>query len=91
MSDEISRARATLLRVLDQLEKAEEDLGGPVERADLVIVYAIGRNQPDGWHDVGGWVSTPGPKWAQAALLRMAADAQDEAVYGKDDPPEDDE
>lgn len=85
-------ARDALLRALDQLERAQEDLGGPPERVDLVVTYSIGRDTGDGaWHEVGGWSSTGGPKWMHAAMLRRAADAQDEAARTEDDEPEDDD
>lgn len=76
MSDELSRAKAVLLRALDQLEQAEQELGGPVERADLIVVYSLGRDEEDGWHQVGGYATTPGPDYTHAALLRVAADEQ---------------
>lgn len=83
----INRAKDTLLRALEQLEKAEEDLGTEPERVDLCVVYSIGYDdQGDGaWHEVGGWASTSGPKWLHAAMLRRAADAQDEAARAVDD------
>lgn len=83
----LDEARAALLRALDQLDGAQEDLGACPERADLVVVYAIGRTTDDSgaYHDVGGWSSTPGPKWLHAAMLRRAADAQDEAARAVDD------
>jgi hypothetical protein len=89
---EIAHARATLLRALESIDAAEGDLGGKAERCDLVVVYSVGRREDgDGaWHDVGGWASTPGPKWVHAALLRRAADANDDASYAVDDEPDDD-
>jgi hypothetical protein len=87
----IDDARAALLHALDQLERAERDLGGPPERVDLVVTYAMGRRLDDegAYHDVGGWASTPGPKWLHAAMLRRAADAQDEAARAVDDASDD--
>lgn len=85
----IDHARATLLRALDQLEQASADLGGGVERVDLVVTYSLGRSSVDGgWEEVGGWASTNGPKWLHAALLRRAADAQDDAARAVDSDPE---
>lgn len=86
----LEEARATLLRALEQLDNAEAELGGAIERCDLVVVYALGRREEDGWHDVGGWASTGGPKWLHAALLRRAADANDDAAVAVDDDEEDD-
>lgn len=87
----IDDARTALLAALDQLDGAQADLQGEPERADLVVVYAIGRRTDDkgAWHDVGGWSCTPGPKWLHAAMLRRAADAQDEAARALDDQPDD--
>lgn len=76
----IQGARETLLRALDQLEKAEVELGpDPPTHVELVVVYSIGLAQgEDGaFHEVGGWAATAGPHWAQAALLRRAAVAFD--------------
>lgn len=82
----ISKAKDTLLRTLDALEGAEDDLGGVPDRVDLVVTYSIGRDVGEGgWHEVGGWASTAGPKWLHAAMLRRAADAQDEASRARDD------
>lgn len=81
----VEDARATLLRALEQLDAAEADLGAPAERVDLVVVYSVGRCEEDGWHDVGGWASTAGPKWVHTALLRRAADANEDAVIAVDD------
>lgn len=84
-------AKATLLRALDQLEKAEADLDGNAERVDLVVIYSIGRRDgDDGWTEVSGWASTSGPKWIHAALLNRAADAQADAAHAVDDEPDDD-
>lgn len=89
----IARAKDTLLRALDQLEQAEHDLGGEPERVDLVVVYSIGLDhEGDGaWHEVGGWAATAGPKWLHAAMLRRAADAQDDAARAVDDEPDEDD
>lgn len=84
-------AKASLLRALEQLDAAERDLdGGEADSVDLVIVYSIGRDLDDegGWHEIGGWVSTSGPKWMHAAMLRHAARAQDE-TYAQDDDEDD--
>jgi hypothetical protein len=85
--DPMDDARSTLLRALDQLGKASDELGGPADRADLVVIYSVGRHDEDdgAWHEVGGWSSTAGPKWLHAALLRRAADANDDAVSAVDD------
>jgi hypothetical protein len=86
--DPVDDARATLLRALDELGKATEDLGGPAERADVVVIYSVGRSAPDdagAWHEVGGWACTGGPKWLHAAMLRRAADANDDAARAVDD------
>jgi hypothetical protein len=74
----VQTAKDTLLRALEQLQKAEEDLEVPAQRVDLVVVYSIGADLGDGaWHEVGGWATTTGPKWLHAALLRRAAQAFD--------------
>lgn len=91
MATPIEDAKATLLRALEQLENAKEELEGEPERCDLVVIYAIGRRGPDDWHDIAGWSSTPGPKWIHAALLRRAAEAQEEAIVAVDDEEEDDD
>jgi hypothetical protein len=86
--DPIDDARATLLRALDELGKATDELGGPADRADVVVIYSVGRKVPDddgAWHEVGGWACTSGPKWVHAAMLRRAADAQDDAARAVDD------
>lgn len=89
----IDKAKDTLLRALDQLEQAEQDLEGEPDRVDLVVVYSIGRDhQGDGaWHEVGGWASTSGPQWLHAAMLRRAADAFDEEAYAQDNEAEDED
>jgi hypothetical protein len=87
-------ARSTLLRVLDVLGDAEAELEGAVERVDVVVAYSIGRRDVDdggAWHEVAGWASTAGPKWAHAALLRRAADAYDVAERAVDDEVDDDD
>jgi hypothetical protein len=81
-------ARATLLRALEELETAAGKLEGELERADVVVIYSVGRSdaEDDGaWHEVGGWASTGGPKWLHAAMCRRAADAQDDAAREIDD------
>jgi hypothetical protein len=87
-----SKAKDVLLRALEQVEKAEEELGEEADRADLVVVYSIGRDdEGDGaWHEVGGWACTAGPKWMHAAMLRRAADAHDDAARSVNDGEEDD-
>jgi hypothetical protein len=82
----IDQAKATLLSALDQLEQAEHDLEGQPDRVDLVVTYSMGRDLGEGeWAEVGGWASTPGPKWLHATLLRRAANAQEEASYAQDE------
>ena len=79
-------ARETLLRALDELNKAAAELDGEPTRVDLVVTYSIGADLGDGaWHEIGGWSSTAGPKWLHAAMLRRAADAQDDASRAVDD------
>lgn len=86
----IDKAKDALLRALDQLEQAQADLGGEPDRVDLVVVYSIGRQENDSaWHEVGGWSSTAGPKWLHIAILRRAADAQEDAIVAVDDDDED--
>ena len=91
-SSAIGQAQETLLRALDQLESAEEDLEDAPERVDLVVIYSIGRDdQGDGsWFGVRGWAATSGPKWLHAALLRRAARSFDDAVEARDNEPDDD-
>jgi hypothetical protein len=93
MSESVSKAKATLLRALDQLERAEGDLGTEPERVDLIVVYSIGYDDTgDGaWQEVGGWSSTPGPKWLHAALLDRCARSFREASepYAQDDEDDD--
>jgi hypothetical protein len=93
MTESVTRAKDTLLRTLEELEAAEASLDGAPDRVDLIVVYSIGRHDlgADGWHDVGGWASTAGPKWLFAALLRRAAKAfreDDGAVAVDDDEPD---
>ena len=81
-------ARATLLRVIDELDVSVRALGAPPERVDLIVVYSIGRSAPEdaeAWYEAGGWACTSGPKWAHAALLRRAADAFDAGALAVDD------
>jgi hypothetical protein len=87
MSEPLAEARAVLLRALDALDGAKEQLDGEPERIDLCVIYSAGRDSQDAWVEVGGWSSTAGPKWVHAALLRRAADAQDEANVAVDDEP----
>ena len=82
----VDEAKNTLLLALEQLEKAEQDLQAEPERVDLVVIYSVGGNGDDGaWYEVGGWSSTAGPKWLHVAMLRRAADAQDETIHAVDD------
>lgn len=82
----VNKAKDTLLRALDQLERAQEELGGEPERVDLVVIYSMGRDGgDDAWHEVGGWSATAGPKWVHAELCRRAAQANDDAVHAVDD------
>lgn len=72
-------AKATLLRALEQIEKATSDLGEGAEVRHLCVVYSAGRDLGDGgWHELGGWVKTTDPLWVHAAMLRRAADALDD-------------
>ncbi|HWT24541.1 MAG TPA: hypothetical protein VN213_13630 [Solirubrobacteraceae bacterium] len=90
----VQKAKDTLLRALDQLGAAERDLDAPPDRVDLIVVYSIGREDPDdagAYHEVGGWSSTAGPKWMHAAMLRRAAQSFDDAAVAYDDPPDDEE
>jgi hypothetical protein len=92
VTDPVGGARAALLRALDELGKATEELDGPAERADVVVIYSVGRSAPDddgAWQEVGGWSSTSGPKWLHAAMCRRAADAQDDAARAIDDEDDD--
>lgn len=69
-------ARATLLRALEQIEQAENELGDGGEVRHLVVVYSATKTLEDGGcHEVGGWCATTDPTWIQAALLRRAADS----------------
>lgn len=82
----VAKTKDTLLRALDQLEQAERDLETEPDRVDLVVVYSIGSEGDDGaWHEIGGWSSTAGPKLLHAALLRRAADANDDSARAVDD------
>ena len=81
----ISEAKAALLRALGELEEAEDALGGTADRVDLVVTYSVGREVDDAWHEIGGWACTAGPKWVHVALLRRAADAQEDAARAEDD------
>lgn len=73
----LQRAKDTLLRALDALEKGEAELGQPPDFVELVVVYSIGvvGDEDGDFHEIGGWSATPGPHWSQAALLRRAATA----------------
>ena len=66
MMSTTTEAKDTLLRALEQLEQAEQDLQGPPERVDVIVIYSIGRNQDDEWHEIAGWSATGGPKWVHA-------------------------
>lgn len=84
----IDKARGILLRALDQLEKAEQDLGGEVERVDLVVIYSLGREvdgEPPVWEEIRGYTQTPGPKWVHAKLMERAAEAYDTSDVAVDD------
>lgn len=82
----VNKAKDTLVRALDQLERAQLELGGEPERVDLVVIYSMGRDGGDeAWHEVGGWAATAGPKWVHAELLRRGAQAHDDAVSAIDD------
>jgi hypothetical protein len=95
MSESVGKAKATLLRALDQLERAEQDLAAEPERVDLIVVYSIGfDDEGDGvWHEVGGWAATAGPKWLHAALLDRCSVSFREAseVAARDDDPDPDD
>lgn len=93
MTDAISKAKDTLLRALEELEAAEADLEAVPDRVDLIVIYSLGRDLGDGgWHEIGGWASTPGPEWAKHALLKRAAKAHKddaEALGNEPDEPDD--
>jgi hypothetical protein len=89
MTSPIDAARSALLGALDELDQAQQELSGSVERVELVCIYSIGRNVAEGWEEIGGWASTPGPKWLHAAMLRRAADAVDAAIVAVDDEDDD--
>lgn len=83
-------AKATLLRALEQIERAEADLGEGGEVRYLCVVYsATKRLDDDATHEVGGWVNTSDPLWLHAAMLRRAADALDKDARTDDDEPDD--
>jgi hypothetical protein len=82
----IHKAKDTLLRALDQLERAERDLEGEAEQVHLIVTYELGREASDGaWHSIGGWAATSGPKWLHVALLERSAAAQREVDVAVDD------
>jgi hypothetical protein len=87
MATSVQKAKDTLLRALDQLEKAEQDLGAEPERVDLVVVYSIGYDDTDdgAWHEIGGWTATAGPKWVHAKLMERAAMSFNDASMAVDD------
>lgn len=85
MTTPLEEARAVLLRALEQLDNATEELEGDPERLDLVVIYSAGRTDGEAWHEIGGWSATAGPKWTHAALLRRAASAHDEAARSIDE------
>ena len=88
MSD-IHKAKDALLRALEQLDQGQEILEGEPDRVDLVVLYSMGRDHGDGgWHEIGGYLTTPGPKWVHASLCRRAADAQDDDAREIDEEPE---
>lgn len=77
MSEQLNKAKDTLLNALDALDRASKQLEGPADRVDLVVVYDAGRSMGDGsWEHVGGWAATPGPTWAHLSLLEMAIESQ---------------
>jgi len=85
MSAPHDRARATLLRALEEFDAALGELDILPDRIDLCVVYSIGAEQEDGsFHEIGGWASTSAPQWAHAALLRRAADGLDEDARDTD-------
>ena len=90
MAEAVQKAKDTLLRTLDELEEAEATLDAPPDRVDLVVVYSIGREAEDGWHEVGGWASTAGPKWLHAAMMRRAAESFDAGALAQDHEEDDD-
>jgi hypothetical protein len=89
MAAATQRAKDTLLRALDQLEKAEAALDAEPDRVDLIVVYSIGREDGDAWDEYGGWAGTAGPKWMHAAMMRRAADSFDDAAVAEDAEDED--
>lgn len=89
MAEAVQKAKDTLLRALDQLEQAEQTLESGPERVDLIVVYSIGRETEESWHEVGGWAGTSGPKWMHAAMMRRAANSFDNAALAEDDEDED--
>ena len=90
MMDPFQEARDALARAHDSLETAEAELaadGVPsVERIDLVVVWSVGGHDEAGdWGETKGWSATAGPKWAHAALLNAAAEAQWKGAVAVDD------
>jgi hypothetical protein len=85
----LAQAKDALLRALEQLERAEDEIGGPAERVDLVVVFSAGREVGDRWEAYDGWSVTAGPKWVHVALLDRTAQGLDNPVGALDDEDDD--
>lgn len=75
---DLSDAKQTLLRALEQIEEIEGEIGGQVWA--LAVAYSVTRVHDDGTvEESGGWSSTSEPAWVTAALLRRAADSVEDS------------
>lgn len=70
----LSEAKQTLLRALESIEEAEQDMDAEV--SFLAVTYEMHRRTDEGniMHS-GGWNHSDAPDWVIAAMLRRTADA----------------
>lgn len=67
-------ARQVLARALDVLDEASKECLTTPEQVHVVVIYSVwGLLDEKVQDEVGGFISSPGPAWLQAALLRKAA------------------
>lgn len=71
---DLSEAKQTLLRALESIEEAEEEMDAEVQF--LCVTYEMHRRTEQGniAHS-GGWNHSDAPEWVIAAMLRRTADA----------------
>lgn len=83
-NEPLSEGKQTLLRALESIEEAEQDMDAEV--SFLAVVYEIhSRTEKGNIAHSGGWNHSDAPDWVISAMLRRTADAIDNSPYLDED------